>query len=116
MKTDKELSYYQHYYDALLEYDPAVFGSWSKLFEKKQEFSSQKNAENGVEVKTVACQKTALGYHQKNLRSHINLIIVITLSSLSPSSPLLLLHRVRLNIKIRTFVSWITNKCSNRCD
>jgi len=60
METNKELSYHQHYYDALLEYYPAVFGSWSKLFGKKQKSSSQKNAENGVEVKTVACQKTSL--------------------------------------------------------
>ena len=35
METDKGLSYHQHYYNALLEYDPAVFGTWSKLFEKK---------------------------------------------------------------------------------
>ena len=37
METDKVLSYHQHYYDALLEYDPAVLGSWSKLFEKKKQ-------------------------------------------------------------------------------
>jgi hypothetical protein len=34
METDKELNYHPHYCDALLECDPSVFGSWSKLFEK----------------------------------------------------------------------------------
>jgi hypothetical protein len=34
METDKELIYHQHYFGALLEYDPAVFGSWSKFLKK----------------------------------------------------------------------------------
>jgi len=60
METDKELFYHQHYYDALLEDDPAGFGSWSILFEKKSNLLHRRTLKNGVEVKTVACLKTAL--------------------------------------------------------
>jgi hypothetical protein len=52
-KYSRACIYHQRYYKAVLEYNPAVFGIWSKLFDrkKKQLFSSQQNPENIVEVK-----------------------------------------------------------------